>query len=170
MTSLEVDSRQSMSSPAPPCKQAGELKIPREDELELELALEELAAAELRARSSAALLARAETEARRRYSSLHTVTLSRLRGVDAAVDRAAALTDLVLAHEDDRWAAAAVLLDEADDPAHAEFCRSLGDVERICDAYMEDMNAGPELVGQIEDVLERLLKFQCDDQGWAVDG
>jgi hypothetical protein len=160
MTSCNENPSQSRSSSATPWKQVGEREVQREGELELENALEELANAESHARSSAVLLAHAETESRRRFSALHTMTLGRLGEANAAVDRAAALADIALSSEDERWAAAAVLLD----PAHAEFCRSLGDVERICDAYMEDMDAA-ELVGQIEDVVERLLKIQCDDQG-----
>jgi hypothetical protein len=83
---------------------------------ELATAQEALAAAEASARASGAFLAEAETDARRRHSVVHADTLARLVDSGSAVERASTLAALALGPEDDRWAAAAVLLDDANDP------------------------------------------------------
>jgi hypothetical protein len=136
---------------------------------ELATAQEALAAAEASARASGAFLAEAETDARRRHSVVHADTLARLVDSGSAVERASTLAALALGPEDDRWAAAAVLLDDANDPTHIEFRGTLAEVERICDSYMASMETGPELVREIELVLARLLQIQSEKDDWEAE-
>jgi hypothetical protein len=130
---------------------------------ELGAAQEALAAAEASVRASAAFLADAETDARRRHSVVHADTLARLADANSAVERASTLAALALGPEDDRWAAASVLLDGANDPSHNEFRGTLLEVERICDSYMASMESGPGLAQEIELVLARLLRIQNEN-------